>query len=142
MKNTPFTPEKTKAVVMLGIFYFVFLGAEYLFDNTMTSHVTSHHVVLMQGCILGISAVSPAVRARSEYPDHQRNCTWDHLHLHSAAAPLICSQHHFRPSAFLPARDLRQLGPLRCRCDALRRQSSGTRRRCCICAGHRAAVHK
>lgn len=57
MKNTPFTPEKTKAVVMLGIFYFVFLGAEYLFDNTMTSHVTSHHVVLMQGCILGISAV-------------------------------------------------------------------------------------
>ncbi len=57
MKNTRFTPEKTKAVIMLGIFYFVFLGAEYLFDNTMTYHVTSQHVVLMQGCILGISAV-------------------------------------------------------------------------------------
>ena len=49
------TSESILAVTALAIFYFVFLGGEYLFDNMIGYHVSSAKVVLAQGCILGSS---------------------------------------------------------------------------------------
>lgn len=49
------TSESILAVIALAIFYFVFLGGEYLFDNMIGYHVSSAKVVLAQGCILGSS---------------------------------------------------------------------------------------
>ena len=46
-----------KAILTLGIFYFVFLGAEYLFDNMMAYATDSDGVVLAQSYILGISVI-------------------------------------------------------------------------------------
>lgn len=45
------------AITSLAIFYFVFLGGEYLFDNMIGYHVSSAKVVLAQGCILGSSGI-------------------------------------------------------------------------------------
>lgn len=57
MKKGNFKAEIINAVVDLGIFYFVFLGSEYLFDNMMAYVTDSAGVVLAQSYILGISAV-------------------------------------------------------------------------------------
>ena len=46
-----------KAVVMMGIFTFVFLGAEYLFVNMISAAVSGDRAVAAQNYALGISAV-------------------------------------------------------------------------------------
>ena len=46
-----------KSILMLGIFYFVFLGAEYYFDNMMAFVTDADGVVLAQNYILGSSVL-------------------------------------------------------------------------------------
>ena len=46
-----------KSILMLGIFYFVFLGAEYYFDNMMAFVTDADGVVLAQSYILGSSVL-------------------------------------------------------------------------------------
>ncbi len=51
--------KEKKALYFIGIlggFFFVFLGIEYIFDNRMALVTDSEGVVAAQGCILGISA--------------------------------------------------------------------------------------
>ena len=51
--------EKTvwTAIVRLGVFFFVFLGLEYLFDNLMAAVTDSTGVVRAQSYVLGVSAM-------------------------------------------------------------------------------------
>ena len=44
-------------MLSLAVFYFVFLGTEYLFDNMMMNLVDSDGVVLVQNYILGASVL-------------------------------------------------------------------------------------
>lgn len=57
MKKEFSRPETIYTVATLSIFYFVFLGAEYLFDNMMAYVTDAKGVVLAQNYILGISVV-------------------------------------------------------------------------------------
>ena len=57
MKKEHTKTENVYAVFALSIFYFVFLGAEYLFDNMIAYVVNSNEVVLAQNYVLGISAI-------------------------------------------------------------------------------------
>lgn len=43
------------AVIMMGIFTFLFLGAEYLFDNMISLATSEEKTVLSQNYALGIS---------------------------------------------------------------------------------------
>lgn len=45
------------AVIMMGIFTFLFLGAEYLYDNMISLIVSEEKTVFAQNCALGASAV-------------------------------------------------------------------------------------
>ena len=49
--------QSLKSILILGIFYFVFLGAEYLFDNMMAFEMDADGVVLAQSYILGSSVI-------------------------------------------------------------------------------------
>ncbi len=49
--------QSIKAVLILGIFYFIFLGAEYFFDNMMAFETDADGVVLAQSYILGSSVI-------------------------------------------------------------------------------------
>lgn len=49
--------ENIRAIIILGIFFFVFLGAEYLFDNSMAKITDSSGVVWAQSYILVASAL-------------------------------------------------------------------------------------
>lgn len=44
-------------MLSLAVFYFVFLGTEYLFDNRMALYTDPTGVVLAQSYILGVSAL-------------------------------------------------------------------------------------
>ena len=44
-------------MLSLAVFYFVFLGTEYLFDNRMALYTDPTGVVLAQSYILGVSAI-------------------------------------------------------------------------------------
>ena len=44
-------------IALLRLFYFLFLGSEYLFDNSIIYHTDSHGVVIAQSYILGISTL-------------------------------------------------------------------------------------
>ena len=46
-----------RSILMLGIFYFVFLGAEYYFDNMMAFVTDADGVVLAQSYVLGSSVL-------------------------------------------------------------------------------------
>ena len=46
-----------RSVILLALFYFLFLGSEYLFDNSIIYHTDSHGVVIAQSYILGISTL-------------------------------------------------------------------------------------
>ncbi len=46
-----------RAVILLALFYFLFLGSEYLFDDSIIHHTDSHGVVIAQSYILGISTL-------------------------------------------------------------------------------------
>ena len=48
---------KEKAIGLLGLFFFVFLGLEYQFDNMMAYVTDADGVVLAQSWILGISVL-------------------------------------------------------------------------------------
>lgn len=50
-------PDSIRAVCALAIFFFVFLGTEYLFDNCMASVTDSVGVVKAQNYVLGISTI-------------------------------------------------------------------------------------
>ena len=50
-------PVYIKAILLLSFFSFVFLGAEYLFDNMMAYVTDSGSVVRVQGYILGVSVI-------------------------------------------------------------------------------------
>ncbi len=50
-------PVYIKAMALLGIFSFVFLGSEYLFDNMMAFVTGPDSVVRAQGYVLGVSAI-------------------------------------------------------------------------------------
>lgn len=49
--------QSLKSILILGIFYFVFLGAEYFFDNMMAFETDADGVVLAQSYILGSSVL-------------------------------------------------------------------------------------
>lgn len=49
--------QSLKSILILGIFYFVFLGAEYFFDNMMAFEMDADGVVLAQSYILGSSVI-------------------------------------------------------------------------------------
>lgn len=49
--------NRIRSVILLALFYFLFLGSEYLFDNSIIYHTDSHGVVIAQSYILGISAL-------------------------------------------------------------------------------------
>lgn len=46
-----------RSVILLALFYFLFLGSEYLFDSSIIYHTDSHGVVIAQSYILGISTL-------------------------------------------------------------------------------------
>lgn len=56
-----------KAVIIMGVFTFVFLGAEYLFVNVVSNVTSESGAVFFQNCVLGISAVGFAL-----YPIYNR----------------------------------------------------------------------
>lgn len=49
--------NRIRSVILLTLFYFLFLGSEYLFDNSIIYHTDSHGVVIAQSYILGISTL-------------------------------------------------------------------------------------
>ena len=49
--------NRIQSVILLALFYFLFLGSEYLFDNSIIYHTDSHGVVIAQSYILGISTL-------------------------------------------------------------------------------------
>ena len=57
MKDELKQRKNQEAIVKLAIFFFVFLGMEYMFDNQMAFVTDSAGVVLAQNVVLGVSAV-------------------------------------------------------------------------------------
>ena len=57
MKNTFWKRERIEIMIALALFNYVFLGAEYLFDNMMAFQTDSGGVVLAQSYVLGSSTV-------------------------------------------------------------------------------------
>lgn len=57
MKNTFWKRERIEIMTALALFNYVFLGAEYLFDNMMAFQTDSGGVVLAQSYVLGSSTV-------------------------------------------------------------------------------------
>ena len=55
-----------RSILMLGIFYFVFLGAEYYFDNMMAFVTDADGVVLAQSYVLGSSVLGFLLYASME----------------------------------------------------------------------------
>lgn len=55
-KETPWK-NRTQSFILLSLFYFLFLGSEYLFDDMIAYYTDSHGVVTAQSYILGISAL-------------------------------------------------------------------------------------
>lgn len=49
--------NRIQSIILLALFYFLFLGSEYLFDNSINYHTNSHGVVIAQSYILGISTL-------------------------------------------------------------------------------------
>ncbi|MFR8426959.1 MAG: hypothetical protein ACLVCH_04450 [Roseburia inulinivorans] len=56
MKNTFWKRERIEIMIALALFNYVFLGAEYLFDNMMAFQTDSGGVVLAQSYVLGSEA--------------------------------------------------------------------------------------
>ncbi len=50
-------PSSLRAILMMGVFIFVFLGTEYYYVNIMARIVDEHNTVLAQNYALGISAL-------------------------------------------------------------------------------------
>ena len=57
MKGELRKPASVNAILLIGIFTFVFLGAEYLFVNMISLSVTEGRTVIAQNYALGASAV-------------------------------------------------------------------------------------
>ena len=57
MKNIFWKRERIEIMTALALFNYVFLGAEYLFDNMMAFQMVSGGVVLAQSYVLGSSTV-------------------------------------------------------------------------------------
>lgn len=57
MRNELEQKNNLAAIGALAIFYFVFLGGEYLFDNMIAHYLSSAKVVVAQSGILGISGI-------------------------------------------------------------------------------------
>lgn len=57
MKNIFWKRERIEIMTALALFNYVFLGAEYLFDNMMAFQTDSGGVVLAQSYVLGSSTV-------------------------------------------------------------------------------------
>ena len=57
MKGELRKPASVNAILLIGIFTFVFLGAEYLFVNMISLSVTEVRTVIAQNYALGASAV-------------------------------------------------------------------------------------
>ena len=57
MENIFWKRERIEIMTALALFNYVFLGAEYLFDNMMAFHTDSGGVVLAQSYVLGVSTV-------------------------------------------------------------------------------------
>ena len=57
MKGELRKPASVNAILLIGIFTFVFLGAEYLFVNMLSLSVTEGKTVIAQNYALGASAV-------------------------------------------------------------------------------------
>lgn len=49
--------NRIRSITLLALFYFLFLGSEYLFDNIICYYTDSQGVVLAQSYILGVSTV-------------------------------------------------------------------------------------
>ena len=70
-------------MLSLAVFYFVFLGTEYLFDNRMALYTDPSGVVLAQSYILGVSVFgflayslieNPGIPLRSRQRDSSCRC--------------------------------------------------------------------
>ena len=71
-------------MLSLAVFYFVFLGTEYLFDNRVALYTDPTGVVLAQSYILGVSAlgflayslieVNPGIPLHSRQRDSSCRC--------------------------------------------------------------------
>ena len=57
MKGELRKPASVNAILLIGIFTFVFLGAVYLFVNMISLSVTEGRTVIAQNYALGASAV-------------------------------------------------------------------------------------
>ena len=57
MKNIFWKRERIEIMTALALFNYVFLGAEYLFDNMMAFQTDSGGVVLAQSYVLGSSTI-------------------------------------------------------------------------------------
>lgn len=57
MEKITFDKRNIVNVISLAIFYWVFLGSEYMFDNMMTKATDSAGVVMAQNFILGVSVL-------------------------------------------------------------------------------------
>lgn len=68
-----------RSVILLALFYFLFLGSEYLFDNSIIYHTDSHGVVIAQSYILGISALGFLFYPVFQYLTVKQNAVFRYL---------------------------------------------------------------
>ena len=100
MKGELRKPASVNAILLIGIFTFVFLGAEYLFVNMISLSVTEGRTVIAQNYALGASAVGfflyPAMerwggrRYKSALTFIPVSCT----HLHSITPGTLYAKTH------------------------------------------------
>ena len=62
-------------MLSLAVFYFVFLGTEYLFDNRMALYTDPSGVVLAQSYILGVSVFGFLAYSLTEKIGRAHVCT-------------------------------------------------------------------
>ena len=96
MKNELEQKNNLVAIGALAIFYFVFLGGEYLFDNMIAHYLSSAKVVVAQSGILGISGIGFLCYFQIQRFISSKNRggalmgAVDRLHFYGAAARIVC----------------------------------------------------
>lgn len=71
--------NRTRSVILLTLFYFLFLGSEYLFDNIICYYTDSHGVVIAQSYILGVSTVGFLLYPVFKYLTGKRATSFRHM---------------------------------------------------------------
>ena len=65
--------NRIPSIILLALFYFLFLGSEYLFDNIICYYTDSQGVVMAQSYILGVSAIGFLVYPALKYLTGKRS---------------------------------------------------------------------